>query len=214
VLETLTGAARGRTTISITHRLTSVRSADRIYVLDQGRLVEEGSFDELMAADGMFRRLYDRQRDALDGRARIESDPVEALARAPIFAGLGEEDLAEIASAMAVREVAAGNDVVRQGEEADAMFVILDGMAEVLVASGGRERPVTRLGGGNVFGEIALLSGGVRSATVRALTPMTLAMLTQDTFAGLLGRNPDLQAEFQRLTDARLAELAAIAEEG
>jgi ABC-type multidrug transport system fused ATPase/permease subunit len=59
---------RGRTAVVIAHRLTTVRSADRIYVIDQGRIVEEGPHDRLLAADGLYRRLYDRQFVTAAGR--------------------------------------------------------------------------------------------------------------------------------------------------
>jgi subfamily B ATP-binding cassette protein MsbA len=57
-LETL---MRGRTSIVIAHRLATVRSADRILVLDRGRIVEDGSHTELLAAGGAYKRLYDMQ---------------------------------------------------------------------------------------------------------------------------------------------------------
>jgi subfamily B ATP-binding cassette protein MsbA len=50
-----------RTTLVIAHRLSTVRLAHRIVVLDKGRLVEEGSHDELMAESGIYRRLYELQ---------------------------------------------------------------------------------------------------------------------------------------------------------
>lgn len=52
---------RGRTTLVIAHRLSTVRSADRVAVLDHGRIVEQGSPSELMAVGGRFRDLYERQ---------------------------------------------------------------------------------------------------------------------------------------------------------
>lgn len=59
---TLARVARGRTVISITHRLSSIQTADRIFVLNQGRLVESGRHEELLAFDGVYRRMWWKQR--------------------------------------------------------------------------------------------------------------------------------------------------------
>ena len=53
----------GHTVLVIAHRLSTIRRADRIAVLDQGRLVELGSHDELVAADGLYARLWSMQQD-------------------------------------------------------------------------------------------------------------------------------------------------------
>ncbi len=52
---------QGRTTLVIAHRLSTVRRADRILVLDQGRIVEEGAHAELLTRPGLYRRLHDMQ---------------------------------------------------------------------------------------------------------------------------------------------------------
>ncbi len=61
VQEALTHLMQGRTTFVIAHRLSTVQSADRIYVLEAGRIVEEGSHAELLAHDGLYRHLYQIQ---------------------------------------------------------------------------------------------------------------------------------------------------------
>ena len=59
-------ATRSRTTILVTHRLANIRHVDRIVVLDDGRVVAHGTHDELMAADGLYRELYDIQARAYE----------------------------------------------------------------------------------------------------------------------------------------------------
>ena len=61
LFETIQGLRAGRTVVLISHRFSTVRSADRILVLHEGRLVEQGSHDELMALNGRYTRMYQLQ---------------------------------------------------------------------------------------------------------------------------------------------------------
>ncbi len=61
VMDTIWNVSEGRTTVMVSHRLMTVQKADRIYVLDQGRIVENGTHDDLLSANGLYRRIWDEQ---------------------------------------------------------------------------------------------------------------------------------------------------------
>ncbi|MFG6294565.1 ABC transporter ATP-binding protein, partial [Streptomyces rochei] len=64
----LSALAAGRTLFVVAHRLSTVRSADRIVVLEDGRVTEQGRHDELIAARGRYATLWDAQSSADDVR--------------------------------------------------------------------------------------------------------------------------------------------------
>jgi subfamily B ATP-binding cassette protein MsbA len=80
---------RGRTTLIIAHRLSTVRRADRLLVLDRGEIVEEGTHAELLARDGLYARLYARQFREDDAR------PVDLLTDPEVVAEAEELALEE-----------------------------------------------------------------------------------------------------------------------
>jgi len=74
VQQALSNLMAGRTTIVIAHRLSTVRRANLIVVVDGGRIIEVGRHDELVARKGVYRRLYDLQ--FTDGRELLEAWPL------------------------------------------------------------------------------------------------------------------------------------------
>src|ERR671918_609110 len=103
----------------------------------------------------------------------------DALAQVPLFAGLPPRHLKRLSDLTEERRFMEGAKVVRQGDSGDAFFVILEGEAKVLGPSG---RVLSRLFPGEYFGEISLLDGGPRTATVVAETHLTTLTLSRSSF--------------------------------
>ena len=116
------------------------------------------------------------------------SDVAEHLGSVPIFEGCSKKDLQTIARQ--VREIThdAGYVIATEGDPGAGLFVIAEGEADVTI--GGKE--VNHLKAGDFFGEMALLDGGPRTATVTATTPITLYALTEWVFRGLLAEHPSI----------------------
>jgi ABC-type multidrug transport system fused ATPase/permease subunit len=205
IMRTLDHLSRGRTTIMITHRLTSVRHCDAIFVLDQGRLVEQGTHDVLCERQGRYWRLYSEQQAGALGALALPVEPGR-LAHVPLLASLTTAELAAVARRVSVERYAAGAVIVRQGARADKLFVIADGEVEVLIADArGRTSRVGVLRAPGYFGEIALLGNETarRTATVRSIGPVELYSLHKEDFHALLAAQPRLAQEVRRLAQIR-----------
>jgi len=126
-----------------------------------------------------------------------------ALARSPLFEGLARDELEEILGLMRPVEFEAGTPICREGDPGTSLFVLVDGLADVLYP-GGDETEV-RLRGGDVIGEMSLVTGEVRSATVLAAIPTTALELDEGAFATVLVRYPGVPANLSRIVSRRLA---------
>ena len=129
-----------------------------------------------------------------------------ALARNPLFQGLPSDALDGVAAEMARRTFASGDVICRAGEPGDSLFVIVDGLARVTAPDGD---VVARLRRSDVIGEMSLVSGEPRSATVVAAVPTTVLELGRDDFATLIARHPPILANLNRILTRRLAETTA-----
>jgi MFS family permease len=116
------------------------------------------------------------------------------LAGLPLFAGVPEGRLVTALSRAAPVQVTAGDPVIRQGEGADRFYVVMHGQFDVSrAAAGSTPRRVRTLGQDDVFGEIGLLTGAPRTATVTAASDGRLLALAADDFLELVSDAPDLR---------------------
>lgn len=122
------------------------------------------------------------------------------LASVALFEGLSKRHLKQIAALATMDNYMEGATIVKEGEPGDSFFVVLSGQAKVLV----KKRNVNRILPGDHFGEISLLDGGPRSASVVTETPMTVASIGRKGFERLLQNDPDLSMAMLRTLAKRL----------
>jgi CRP/FNR family transcriptional regulator, cyclic AMP receptor protein len=116
------------------------------------------------------------------------SEIVEHLSRVPVFSGCSKKELQTIARQVREIKHEAGHVIAEEGEPGAGLFVIDEGEADVTI--GGKK--VNHMKAGDFFGEMALLDGGPRTATVTATTDITLYALTEWVFRGLIAEHPGI----------------------
>ena len=108
----------------------------------------------------------------------------------------------------------AGETIVREGEPGSRFYVVTRGEVDVLRASADGEQVVGRLGPGQYFGELALLGGGRRSATVRAATDIEVLALSRQDFTALVKHLDVLRSSFAAAPYAATPALTRNQDEG
>ena len=132
---------------------------------------------------------------------------VEQLRATPLFGGLGDDQLHRLVEMGEIVDLPAGTRLIGEGEQADALFVVLDGELDVTKRSGSSDIPVARVGPGSLQGEIAALEGGRRLASVHAATDAEVLRIPIGAVRELLGAGPDVALAIIRTAVSRLREM-------
>jgi len=132
------------------------------------------------------------------------SAPELGLQKLEIFADLEPAERAKLAAEFETLTLKRGDVLVRQGETADALFVVVSGRFAVMVA--GRKAALSEIGAGQPVGEIAFFTGGERTATVTALRDSLVLKLSRAEFDQVSAKNP---AIWRALTSTLARRLAA-----
>lgn len=142
------------------------------------------------------------QRTGLFGSRVSQDTKIERLEDIPLFEGCTRRQLRAVARIADVLEVPADTVLTRAGQPGEAFFLILDGRVRVEVP--GRKR--VRMGPGEFFGEMSLLDGGPRTATVAADTAVRVLVIARPDFSLLLTKVPDLMRNLLVVLTRRLRQ--------
>jgi CRP-like cAMP-binding protein len=142
--------------------------------------------------------------DPLGEEPRSPDAARSVLGRTPLFSALDEAALRRLIETVALRRLDAGEVLFRAGDAADALYVVASG--EVAVRAGRPEVEVARLADGAFFGEIALLSGHPRGATIQAVAATELLVIDRPTVAKLVAGAPEVLKVLLRFMRDRLLD--------
>jgi ATP-binding cassette subfamily B protein len=212
IRRTIARVSRGRTVVSVTHRLSSAMDFDRLFVLDRGRLAGVGTHRSLLAEGGLYASLWRKQSGLqLSEDGTQAAVTVDRLREIPLLSTLEESLLDRLANERLVSEsVPAGRAVVIEGDPGDKFFIVVRGSLAVTRSTVGSPAATPRrlavLQDGDHFGEIALIRNVPRTATVTTLSDTTLLSLQRGHFTALLDQAPGLRDLLQSKLAARERE--------
>ncbi len=135
-------------------------------------------------------------------------EALDSLRSIPLFADVNDEDLTAVASLLIERRFPKNKTIVEEGLPGDYMYVVREGRVKVTKLSGdGREKILEMLDQGSFFGELSLLDGAPRSASVKTLTDTRILALSRNDFLKLLRDSPDLAMAVIQVLTGRLRQM-------
>ena len=193
------GAFFGEVAVLTDHQRTaSVEAQAPVTLLEITRAVVGDLLDEHPAVLRVLLRFF---RDRLVANLTASSE---------LFAPFAEEEQQQLVSRFAFLESEAGSLLIREGQGADGLYLLLAGRLHVLR---GGERRIAELGPGSVVGEISLLTHGPAVASIRAASKCWLLKLQRRDFQEVIMTHPQVLAFLSELADRRRAQSAALAAE-
>jgi small-conductance mechanosensitive channel/CRP-like cAMP-binding protein len=150
------------------------------------------------------------------GARPVQDEHVEALSilrGEPLFECLSEEQINQLVEQARLNVFGRGEPVIEEGSPGDSMFVLLRGAANVFVSKNGSKIQVAKLGAGDCFGEMSLLTGEPRSATVRADGDCYVMEIGKPVMAEVLRGAPDCLERLSELLARRKMETEGIVKE-
>jgi CRP-like cAMP-binding protein len=130
------------------------------------------------------------------------------LKKVPIFKMLGKESINFIVDKLKLSAFESGATIFKAGDTGEEMYIIISGKVDIRISSkdSAKEQTVATLGSGDYFGEMALLTGETRSASVVAVEPCEMFMLYKNDFDVILEKYPSISLSMGKIVSKRLSE--------
>ncbi len=158
------------------------------------------------------RRMITLRASVTSVRESMDREAVARAIQAHLAPGLDRESIDDIAASATIHNWPKGKVLFREGEEGDSLHLIRRGSVLVRKDIGGRDVVLNYVAAGNYVGEMALVSGDPRSATVAAAADCETIRIERDDFERLMQRHPDLRTEIEGVRTARAEITARMAE--
>ncbi|MBL8629119.1 MAG: cyclic nucleotide-binding domain-containing protein [Rhodospirillaceae bacterium] len=191
---------KGRSLVLLESGESRAVTLDRVLVMENGKIAEKGGTAPVATASS------EQQIKDIKGDGRVDLyDMVAVLSQIPLFSGIDRSKLKLLAFTSERVNYDENQIVFRQGDIGDKAYVVLDGIANVILESDIGSTVVAQIKRHQVFGEMALLSAMPRTTTIRAKTALSLLAINHDVFVRLVEENSDIAVSITRLLAERLA---------
>lgn len=190
--ETLNKMKGSRVVIAITHRLRSVIDMDVIFVVNNGRVIETGTHEQLLKTGDLYKKLWEKQNGITyslePNKPAVTPHWLKSLA---FFKSLDEKSLNILANEFMFERVEPDQIIINEGEYGDRFYIIAAGIVEISSNdSNGKEIILAKLVDGDYFGEIALFYDLPRTAQVKSKGVCILLILSRYQFKKIFENFP------------------------
>lgn len=173
------------TVLSITHRLRSAIHANRIFMIEKGRIVEAGTHAELMQKAGLYYQAWQKQHGVLltENPDEIQID-IRKLKNIPLFSELDDITLNKLKNKFLIEHIQEDKIVVEEGDVGNKFYIILTGLVDIskLDPATNKMKIIASINDGDYFGEIALLYNIPRVARITTKSACIFLTLDRQSF--------------------------------
>ncbi len=191
-----------------------VREADEVEVIQldvesEPALAADGA-ESLIGAlgediDSLIDSIIDDIGSSAKGASPAREPPPTHI---PLFSDLTTSEFIAVALLLVRRVAKVGEVIVREGDPGDSMFIVSTGEVRATILRDGRQMPVATMRDGDFFGEMAVLSGEPRTATVTAVKSTELLELSREHLSEICARHPEVEAKIRLAYDERVSRSA------